>query len=162
LLHDLLLPLPSAYAQASQIRRPVSVCASPFHLPHFSQTLPYPTLSAIKFSLALAFHPPSPNRHPLPLYLHTFHTSHHVLPSRIRVLSCIATLSPLPFKSRHPYPGHSRRLARAMCKFVWPRLTHSIRRLHRTITPTYALSQAPKIHARCARPLSNFAIELVY
>jgi hypothetical protein len=30
-----------------------------------------------------------------------------------------------------------------MCKFVWPRLTHSIRRLHRTITPAYAASQAP-------------------
>ena len=54
LLHDLLLPLPSAHAQASQVRRFVSVFAFTFNLPHFSQSLPYPTLSAIGFNLASA------------------------------------------------------------------------------------------------------------
>lgn len=54
LLHDLLLPLSSAHAQASQVRRLVSVCAFTFNLPHFSQSLPYPTLGAIDFSLASA------------------------------------------------------------------------------------------------------------
>lgn len=164
LLYDLLLPFPSAFAQASQIRRPVSVRASTFRLLHFFQTLSYTTLSAIKFSLASAcmfsLPSPSPNSHPppptsLPLYPHL---PRHAIPSRIRVLPCIATLSSLPFKPRHPYPGHSRRLAQTMCMFVWLRLTHSIRRLPRTGLSAYAASQAPNIRARCARPLSSIAI----
>lgn len=74
LLHDLLLPLPSAHAQASQVRRFVSVCAFTFNLPHFSQNLAHSTLSAIDFSIAsacLSLQSPSPSTpslafHPYP------------------------------------------------------------------------------------------------
>lgn len=104
LLHDLLLPLPSAHAQASQIRRLVSVCAFTFNLPLFSQILPYSYLSTIHFSLASAccfsLQSRLPLAHPLPLYLYT--PSSPSFPQSGRALPCIATSSPLLSKSRQP------------------------------------------------------------
>lgn len=87
LLHDLLFPLPSALAQASQVRRFVSVCAFTFNLPHFSQSLPYPTLSAIDFNLAsacLGLQSPSISTPS------TFSPLHPIVPFHIPVGLCFA------------------------------------------------------------------------
>lgn len=128
LFHDLLFPLPSPHAQASQIRRLVSVYVlvlsnTPALQPKLCPTLPLvlSTSASLQLACIRPFSNPPPSTS-LP------HTTHRSLLSPFRALPCIATSSLLPIKSRYLDPGHLRRLAQAMCKFVWPRLTHPIRR----------------------------------
>lgn len=95
------------------------------NLPNFSQTLPYPALPLV-LSTSASFYPTipflqSPPSTSLPHTPPSFPSISY--PGSALHSHC----SPFPFKPRHLDPGHLRHLAQAMCKFVWPRSTHSIR-----------------------------------